>query len=161
MNFSWEKIHFDQWLRDSRYPEGRWRSFLSLVSSPLMPSSRALCSCLTCGVLLFIPSYVLWHRNPPSRLAEDLPFPLTPRMLFTPPLAPRNGSQVLGPHHKTVTSGFHDCPPPKGVTGKFLRRDPPIFLCPSSPHMSGIMRKRGWVLERPCPSQTDCVSFLN
>lgn len=113
MNFSWEKIHFDQWLRDSRYPEGRWRSFLSLVSSPLMPSSRALCSCLTCGVLLFIPSYVLWHRNPPSRLAEDLPFPLTPRMLFTPPLAPRNGSQVLGPHHKTVTSGFHDCPPPR------------------------------------------------
>lgn len=37
MNFSWEKIHFDQWLRDSRYPEGRWRSFLSLVSSPPCP----------------------------------------------------------------------------------------------------------------------------
>lgn len=160
MNFSWEKIHFDQWLRGLKTPwrEVKTLSIFSQVS--LVPSARAPCSCLTCGVLLFIPSSVLWHRNPPSSLAEDLPPSLTPLMLFTPPLAPRNGSQVLGSHHKTVTSRFHDGPP-EGVTGKFFRQDPPIFLWPSSPHMSGVMRKRGWVLGRLCPSQTDSISFLN
>ena len=120
MSFSWEKIHFDKRLRGPKTPWREVKTLLIFSQVSLMPSARTPCSCQTWGSPPVCPVLCPLTREPSFKAGWRPASPSHP----TDALYPFSGS----PHHMTVTR-----PPdvmrytdsPKGMTGKFLRWDPP------------------------------------